>query len=111
MVIFYIKDKYLISFKQNNKISIYLTYPKYEQIYMQIIFDNHINFIKRRESTDWWAFTAQGLVKASNFLLSYDERGFSVPNNDFNHGILYINYGQKNRDLESVIYSIGKKYI
>lgn len=115
-------DNYQIVFKNDQKVSLDYVYPKYEETYMQIIFDNHISIAKKKKSTEWWLVVYNGLQKVPNTLLVYDEKGLSVPKSLFDHGVIFINYGENNKDLDSVIYLIdytnnqihplmGKKYI
>lgn len=104
-------DKYKVVFKTNFNISLDYVFPKYTESYIELIFDNHIIMVKKRDSYDWWLVTSEGLVKAAHFLLSYDSQGFDVVNNVYDYGIAYVNYDHKNQDLESVIYFIGMNFI
>lgn len=100
-------DNYKLIFKNDKFISLDRIYPNYYEIYIQIIFDNHISLVKKRKSTEWWLLTSGGFLEAQGIFILYNDKGFNVKGNIFDYGIAFINYGRQKNDLESVIYMIG----
>lgn len=108
MVRKFLIDNYKIEFKTVKETNLNFANNKYTDYFMQIIFDDHISVIKKRQQNEWWLLTSNDLIKP-DIIMSYDEKDFKLKENIFSYGILYLNYGKKNQDLESVVYLIGKK--
>lgn len=107
MVIFIKTGHYAVVIKDKNYLRFSYAFPQYSDSHLQLILENNVILVKKKGSDDWWLLTQKELVKASDFLFTWDDKGIYVNNFNFEYGVLYVNDGKDENDLGSIVYFIG----